>query len=181
MQLDQFQYDLRRSYVGGGPGAIVSGIVWALAAIIYMRSGVAAGFATLFIGGMLIFPIGTVICRLIFRQSGPESSNPGGRVVIETLPAMFLGLFIAYAFIELKPELVFPIAAMAVGTHYFSFRTAYGDIKYWVLGGVMTAIGAMSIFGDLIAHTNVPMIIASVEVLFGVILTVTALRERASD
>jgi len=177
MTLDDFQKDLRRSYVGGGPGAVVSGIVWALAAVMTARSGIAIGFATLFIGGIFIFPIGTFISRFIFKQSSLDPKNPGGRIVIETLPAMFVGLFIAYTFISINPEYVFPIAAMAVGSHYFSFRTAYGDILYWVLGAIMTAIGAAAILGYFTLPFSTVAGIASVEIVFGIILTVKALRE----
>ena len=180
MTLEHFQADLRRSYVGGGPGAIVSGIVWALAAILTARYGLSMGFSALFLGGMFIFPLGTLICRLAFKQSGPDSANPGGRVVIETLPAMFLGLFIAYLFIDIDPELVFPIAAMAVGTHYFSFRTAYGDVIYWILGGLMTAVGALVTFSSVTLPIDTAVMIAILEIIFGLILTVRSLSKTAS-
>ncbi len=180
MSLEDFQADLRRSYVGGGPGAIVSGMVWALAAILTARSGVSTGFAALFLGGILIFPIGTAICRLAFKQNGPDPSNPGGRIVIETLPAMFLGLFIAYLFIDIKPELVFPIAAMAVGAHYFGFRTAYGDLIYWILGGLMVAVGAFAALGSVTLPIETTTTIAVLEILFGLILTVRSLPKKAT-
>ena len=48
MTLEDYQADLRRSYVGGGPGAIVSGLVWAASAIVFSQTGLQAGFATLF-------------------------------------------------------------------------------------------------------------------------------------
>jgi hypothetical protein len=171
MTLDDFQAELRQSYVGGGPGAIVSGIVWALAAIVTARTDIATGFATLFIGGMLIFPLGTAICRYLFKRKRPDTANPGGRIVIETLPAMFVGLFIAYLFIDINPAFVFPIAAMAVGAHYFSFRTAYGDSTYWILGGLMTAIGAMGVFGNLTLPIGTAALIAFIEIVFGLWLT----------
>lgn len=180
MTLADFQADLRRSYIGGGPGTIVSGIVWALAAIITARSGISTGFVTLFLGGMLIFPIGTLICRVLFKRAGPDALNPGGRIVIETLPGMFMGLFIAYLFIAIKPEFVFPIAAMAVGTHYFSFRTAYGDMLYWVLGGLMAAIGAVMIVSNFAPAAVMAALIAALEIAFGIGLTMRSL-SKAQD
>ena len=175
MDLAYFQADLRQSYVGGGPGAVFSGVIWALAAVLTARSGVPTGFATLFVGGMFIFPVGAAICRVVFRRAGPDKANPGGRVVIETLPAMFFGLGIAYLFIDLNPDMVFPIAAMAVGTRYFVFRTAYGDVAYWILGGLMTAAGALAVFSNITLPLGTATMIAILEIGFGLFLTVRSL------
>lgn len=170
MTLEEYQADLRRSYVGGGVGAVVSGIVWAVAAFVEASAGVGAGFTALFFGGMLIFVVSTAICRVVFRRAGTAKGNPGGMLVVETLPGMFLGLFAAFLFIESRPELVFPIAAIGVGAHYFPFRTAYGDFLYWVLGGAMMAVGAVAITGFATIPFGTAAAIAAVEIVFGIVL-----------
>ena len=109
MTLEDYQADLRRSYVGGGPGAIVSGVVWAASAIVFSQSGLQAGFATLFFGGMVIFPISMLLCRTLFGRAGVVAGNPGGRIVVETLPMMFVGLFVAWLLMANRPVLVFPM------------------------------------------------------------------------
>jgi hypothetical protein len=38
------------------------------------------------------------------------------------------------------------VAAIAVGTHYFGFRTAYGDWTNWILGGTMCVVGVAAVF-----------------------------------
>ena len=81
MTLEDYQADLRRSYVGGGPRAIVSGLVGSAAAIMLAQSGVNAGFLTLFFGGMVIFPIATLICRM------PHGRAKGVAVPIPRLAA----------------------------------------------------------------------------------------------
>lgn len=172
MTLEDYQADLRRSYVGGGPGAIVSGLVWATAAIMLAQSGVNAGFLTLFFGGMVIFPISALLCRMVFGREGVVPGNPGGRIVVETLPGMFVGLFVAWLFIQTDPTLVFPIAAMAVGAHYFNFRTAYGDMPYYVLGGLMVAVGALAALTDILTPLHTAGLIAAIEIAFGMYLTV---------
>ncbi|MEM1380544.1 MAG: hypothetical protein AAGH41_07965 [Pseudomonadota bacterium] len=169
--LEEHQAELRYAYVGGGPGAIVSGVMWALAATALALKGTAFAFVVLFIGGMLIMPVSLAICIPVFRRPRPSAANPGGRIVIETLPAMLFGLLLAYGFLEINEALVFPIAAMAVGTHYFPFRTSYGDILYWVLGAVMTAIGAIGLFGIAEIPLGTAAVIAIVEIVFGIIIT----------
>lgn len=172
MDLTAYQKDLRASYIGGGIGAIVSGTVWAVAAIMEGQAGTAPAFWTLFFGGMLIFPVSLLICRAIFRRPNTAPGNPGGTLVIETLPGMFLGLFAAFLFIGSHPEWVFPIAAIAVGAHYFPFRTAYGDPLYWILGGLMMVVGAVGGFTNITLPLGTAWLIAIVEVVFGVVLVV---------
>ncbi|MGI4879204.1 MAG: DUF7010 family protein, partial [Janthinobacterium lividum] len=66
MLISDAQQDLRRAYVGGGPGVMVSGVVWLVATFIQSTRGVGAGFTALFLGGMLIYPIAKLACRTVF-------------------------------------------------------------------------------------------------------------------
>ena len=170
------QADLRASYVNGGPGAVVSGIVWFAAALTATIAGVAAGFVVLFFGGMTIFPLGTLIVRSVFRRDAPSDQNPGGRIVVETVFPMIGGLFAAWLLLPHRPEAVFPIAAIAVGAHYFGFRSAYGPIGYWVLATIMCVLGVAAVLGGVPHHGTVPYWIAAIEVGFGVWLTWSGLR-----
>ena len=179
MTLSEYQKELRNSYYGGGIGAIVSGLVWATAAYVAEKSGIKTGFITLFFGGMLIFPVSLVVVSSVLRQPGPSKGNPGGRMVVETLPGMLLGLFLAFLFLEINPQMVFPIAALAVGAHYFSFRSAYGDFTYWVLGGAMMAIGYVGLIGMLADFPlSVAALIAITEIVFGLLITARSLAEQ---
>lgn len=63
MYIDDAQQDFRRAYVGGGPGVLVSGLVRLAAASAAQSQGIGRGFAVLFIGGMIIHPVSTVLCR----------------------------------------------------------------------------------------------------------------------
>jgi hypothetical protein len=150
---------------------MVSGLVWLVAGIAVSTSGVPIGFAVLFFGGMLIFPVATFIVRTLLRREPVSKNNPGGLTVIETIVPMIGGLLAAWLLMPYRPEFVFPMAAVAVGSHYFGFRTAYGDWSNWVLGGIMCLVGIASIFyGMPIAH-HVPYAIATIEIGFGCFLT----------
>lgn len=165
------QQELRSSYLNGGPGAVVSGIVWLAAAATADRSGVGTGFVVLFFGGFAIFPVATLLVRAVFRRPPPSPQNPGGRIVIETVFPMIGGLLAAWMILPHQPAAVFPLAAIAVGAHYFGFRTAYGAAVYWALAGLMCLVGLGSIFSGLPRPEMVPWIIGIIEVLFGVWLT----------
>lgn len=172
MDLATAQAELRSSYLNGGPGAVVSGIVWLAAALVASNVGLEAGFAVLFFGGMAIFPIGTLVVRTVFRRPGPSAANPGGRTVTETVPPMIAGFLAAFLLMPSRPEFVFPMAAIAVGAHYFGFRTAYGDVVYWILAVVICGVGLGTIFAGVPGGMTVPYVVAGIEIVFGVWATI---------
>ncbi|MBM4234668.1 MAG: hypothetical protein FJ160_10875 [Gammaproteobacteria bacterium] len=171
MDITTAQLELRHSYLRGGPGAITSGIVWLIAGVVANNTNVSTAFMVLFFGGMLISPLSTLIERFVFRRSSPQKSNQGLLTVIETTFPMIGGLIAAWLMLPFRPDFVFPLAAIAVGTHYFGFRTAYGEWTYWILGGALVVIGSMSIVLGLSSANITPLLVAAVEVIFGIWLT----------
>ena len=171
MEIAAAQADLRASYVRGGPGAIVSGVVWLIAAITATVSGVERGFVTLFFGGMLIAPVGMLIVRKIFRRGTPVPGNPGGITVIETVFPMIGGFLAAWLILPYRPDFVFPLCAIAVGAHYYGFRTAYGDNAYWFIASALCVAGIGSIFAKFPDAAALPYAVAAMEVAFGCWLT----------
>ncbi|WP_031554177.1 DUF7010 family protein [Parvularcula oceani] len=167
MLIEDAQAELRRGFAGGGVGALWSALVWALAGAFTHLNGLSAGYAVLFFGGMTIFPAATVICRHVLRLPGVSKGNPFGRTVVECTIGMIALLLIAYALLPTRPELVLPIAAIAVGVHYFVFATAYGDMTYWVFGGVLTVLGAAAFAGLLPAYAALAYAVAATEAAFG--------------
>ena len=174
MDMVEAQRDLGRAYVGGGPGVLVSSLVWFAAALVETRSGTGPAFAALFLGGMLIFPTSMVACRFLFRRERESRANPLGRLALESTIAMIGGLLAAWLFLPLRPDLVFPVAAIAVGTHYFVFRTIYGDIVYWLLGGLITVAGLFAIFDMVPIPGGTILAVGLIELIFGLFLTMRA-------
>lgn len=174
MEISQAQQDLSRAYVGGGPGVLISGLVWLVAALVERSAGIGPGFATLLIGGMAIFPVSKLVCRFGFGCANEVAGNPFGMTVLECTSAMIAGLFAAWLFLPTRPALVFPLAALAVGTHYFVFATSYGDRRFWALGGLITAIGLADILAPPLRGLTAPLV-AAVELGFGLLLLRRAL------
>lgn len=176
MLIAEAQSELRRAYAGGGVGVVISGLVWAVSAVVLSDRGVGPGFVTLFIGGMLIFPLSKLICSVVLRRAGEQASNPYGLLVLEGTIAMIGGLFAAWLFVPVRPELVFPLAGIAVGTHYFAFRTAYGNRLYWLLAALVTAVGCGDIFVGAMRGWTAPLV-AVIELVFGLVILVRARAE----
>ena len=175
MLISDAQRDLGRAYVGGGPGVVISALIWFVAAFVQHGQGTGTAFAVLFFGGMFIFPLSKLIARFGFRRENESRENPLGMTALESTVAMIGGLLAAWLFLPSRPELVFALAAIAVGTHYAVFKTAYGDRLFWVLGGVITAIGLVDIFVTPL-HGGVALLVAVTELVFGIVLTARAIR-----
>ncbi|MEO1920590.1 MAG: hypothetical protein ABGW84_01745 [Sphingomonadaceae bacterium] len=174
MEVKAAQAELRHAYTDGGPGVVVSGLIWLAAAFVERQQGVEAAFLALFFGGMLIFPFALLINRAILKRRGESKTNPFGKLVLEGTIAMIGGLIAAWLFLPFKPEWVIPLAAIAVGTHYFAFRTAYGLAIFWLLGAAVTALGALAIFTGWLETNFVTVAVAVTELVFGGILWLRA-------
>ena len=175
MTVADAQRQIGDAFVDGGPGAIISAVVWLIAGYFAGTAGLPTAFAALFIGGIFIFPLSALVCKLAFKRSASVSGNPLGLLCLESTIAMLGCLLAAWLILPYRPEFAFPIAAIAVGTHYFAFKTAYGDRTYWVLAAIVTAIGLAGIF---LVPGDTPWLIyavAAVELAFGLWLTVQGL------
>lgn len=178
MTIEDAQRDVRRSYAGGGPGAGVSAAVWIVAGVVTARHGVGAGFTALFLGGMLIFPLSLFIERTLMRLPPEAKGNALGRIALESTIAMIGCLFAAWLLLPGRPELAFPVAAIAVGTHYAAFRSVYGDVRFWALAALITVAGVAGVYG-LVDTPTLIWIVAAIEAAFAVLLTMRARREAA--
>ena len=176
MTLREAQSDLRRAFVGGGPGVFVSALTWFAAAAIEGGQGVGPAFGVLFLAGMLIFPLATLASRFLFRRERESSDNPLGGVALEGTIAMIGGLFAAWLFLPFQPRYVFPLAAIAVGTHYAVFKTVYGDPLFWLLGGLIASVGLLSIYQVFAIPGGPILAVGVIELLFAVLLTMRASR-----
>ena len=174
MTVQDAQADMRRAFVGGGPGVIISGLMWIAAAAVLGRYGVPTAFAVLFFSGMLIFPLSLLACGLAFGRKKAAQDNPLGRVALESTIAMIGGLFAAWLFLPIEPAHVFPVAAIAVGTRYAAFRTVYGDSMFWLLAALITGVGFLDIYHVLGMPNLAILAVGPIELVLGTILTLRA-------
>jgi len=178
MHIIEAQQEFRRAYVGGGPGVLVSGMVWLAAAITAQSQGVGRGFTVLFIGGMIIHPVSTFLCRTLFGRAKEAPGNPLAGAALESTIAMIGGLVAAWLLIPLRAEYVFAVAAIAAGTRYALFKTIYGDRLFWLLASLMSGVGLLVIFGEASLPLSPAMAAGGIEVMFASLLLVRNLRSR---
>ena len=141
------QNDLAHAYAGGAPGVLVSGLVWLIAGTVWQLHGTTAAFAALFFGGMAIHPLGVLIERTAFKAPKTAIGRPLETLAIEATIPLFVGVLIAWVLLVRAPDLAIPVFAAIVGARYFLFRTMYGEIAYWALGGAILLVAALALFG----------------------------------
>lgn len=170
MEFEVAQRELCRAYVGGAPGVFVSGIVWLVAGLIWLRSGVGPAFAALFVGGMLIVPVSLLLERSVFGAPKVSPGNPLERLGLESSFVLFAGILIGYALLRTAPALAFPALAVTIGARYFAFRTLYGEPFYWLLGAVIALAGIVSALELLPMPGNLALAVGVIEGIFAALL-----------
>ena len=163
------QRQMDAGYIGGAPGVLTSGLAWLVAGFAWLRYGIDIGFATLFVGGMLIVPGALLIAKL--AGAPPVApANPLNRLAIESTVVLFAALLIGYLLLRAEPALTFPALAIVIGARYFSFRTLYGSALFWALGAAMGGAGTLAALGWLPPVINLALLVGAIESVFAAMI-----------
>ena len=138
MDVVEAQRDVRRVYVGGFFGQLVSGVVWLSAAGVATVASTTAAVVTLFAGGVLIFPVTTLLLKLSGRATSLPPRHPMNALAMQIAFTVPLGLLVAAAAAGYREDWFFPAAMVIVGAHYLPFTFLYGRPLFAVLAGVLS-------------------------------------------
>ena len=177
MEFTEAQRDMRKAYVNGGIGVLVSGIVWVIAGLVTLNISLPYGMAALFFGGMAIHPLSLLLEKLFFKREKAVASNPLEMLALQSTPFLIVGLVIAYVVSDSHADWFFAIALLAVGARYLVFQTIYGIRHYIVLGVVLIAIGFVAIWYLQLPPHLVAITGGVTELLFSVIILRSRERE----
>ena len=172
------QLDMRHAYFGGGPGILISGIVWAIAAIVCAQLSPTRGIWALFIGGMFIHPVSVVVVRMLGRTGSHTPGNSMGALAMATTFWMILSFPIAYAASMFQIEWFFPAMLGVIGGRYLTFATIYGARIYWVFGAVLAVAGWLLAQALAAPHISAAAG-AAIEAAFAIVIYMSARRENA--
>ena len=146
MDVEAAQRDVRRVYRGGFSGPLVSALMWAAASAVYQWGSAAAAMAVLFVGGVLIFPLSSLVLKTMKGPAFLPKGHPSVALAMQSAFTVPLGLLVAIALGTLAPSLFLPASLIIVGAHYLTFISLYGMRVYGVLAGVLVGVGAAAIF-----------------------------------
>jgi len=181
--IGEAQRDLRQVYWRGGPGVLVSGSAWLAAGAVALAGTPQQTVLTLFVGGMLIHPIGVLLCKLLGRRGAHTRGNPLAPLGMENTLWLMFGCALAYGVSLWRSELFFPAMLLMIGGRYLTFATLYGMRLYWVFAAVLAGAGM------LLARSGAPMAVGAfaggvIEIVFGIAICRAGrgtVRDTASD
>ena len=141
MLITDAQRDVRRVYVGGFFGQLVSGVLWLAAAAAGTWISPAAGIVTLLAGGVLIFPLTTLALLIAGGPTALPAGHPMAGLAMQIAFTVPLGLLVAVAAAGYRLDWFFPASMVIVGAHYLPFVFLYGMRMFAVLAGLMVFAG----------------------------------------
>ena len=139
--LQAAQADMRRAYLSGAPGILVSGLVWLTAGIVAAMGSEKASVLTLLFGGAAIFPLSIVLTKLLGHSGKHTTGNALGGLAAEGTFWLLAGCAIAYGMHTLRIEWFFPAMLLVIGGRYLTFQTLYGLRVYWACGALLCIAG----------------------------------------
>ncbi len=169
MKFTEAQEDMRKSYFGGGPGALASGAVWLTAGITALVSTKQISVLLFFFGGMLIHPIGIMLSKALNRSGKHKKGNPLSYLALESTFLLFIGLFIAYFTLQIRPNWFFIIMILIIGGRYLVFSTVYGMRIYWIFGATLIFSGIGGFLFNAPFHL-IALIGGIIEIVFSFII-----------
>lgn len=174
--LEAAQQDMREAYVYGSIGVIVSGVIWLIASLVLYYYSPQQAVWALIIGGMFIYPLGTLLEKLLGYRGSHSKGNPLGNLAMEGTIWMIMCIPLAYGLSLTKVEWFFQGMLMIIGGRYLTFASIYGTRLYWLLGGLLGLVAYGAFRWGLDAFTSA-LSGAVLEISFGIGLYVFFKRE----
>lgn len=141
MTADEAQRDMRLAYFSGAPGVLASAFAWLVAGFVALGPSPSHAVLALFAGGMLIHPVGVLLCKALGRSGQHAKSNPLGALALENTGWLIFCLPIAYAVSLYNMLWFFPAMLLVIGGRYLTFHTLFGMRTYWVCGAALALAG----------------------------------------
>lgn len=145
LTINDAQRDMRYGYAGGAPGMFASAMAWCAAGTMALHGTPNQAIATLFVGGMMIHPVGVLLTKLLRRPGAHAKGNPCATLAMESTILMIMSFPLAYGASLANTAWFFPAMMMIIGGRFLLFSTMYGMKIYWAVGAAL-GIGAWLLF-----------------------------------
>ena len=174
MTLSHAQAQMRAGYGSGWTGIAASALAWAVAAAVAWYGSAQQAIWALLVGGMLIFPVSLLLCRLLRLPGTHPKGNPLGQLAGASTFWLIFNLPVAWLLGQQQPAWFFAAMLLVIGGRYLVFATLYGLRLYWVLGLALAAAG----FGLAAAAASAGVIAAAGAVIEAVFAVACAIGHR---
>lgn len=143
MEIRTGQSDIRKAYLGGFPGQLVSSGIWflsAAAATWYTRT---AAILILAVGGTLIFPLTRLVLRLMGHPVRLPKGHPMDFLAMQIAFGMTMTFPLIYAAASYHIYWFYPAFMIVVGAHFLPFTFLYGMRQFAVLSALLVVGGVV--------------------------------------
>lgn len=141
MQVGEAQRQIRRGYLGGFMGQLVSGVLWLASAALATWGSTTAGIWMLVAGGFFIFPLTRLGLLLIGRRVAVPAENPLNGLAMQIAFTLPMTMPLVGAAALYKVEWFYPAFMIVLGAHYLPFVFLYGMKMFAVLAAVLVSVG----------------------------------------
>jgi hypothetical protein len=141
MHVADAQRESRTVYIGGFVGRLVSASVWFTSAAVATFIGHKAGFWTLAVGGIAIFPVTQAVLRAAGCRASLSPENPLGPLAMQVAFTVPLVLPVAGATTLHRPGWFYPACLVIVGAHYLPLVFLYGMKTFAALAATLVSAG----------------------------------------
>lgn len=173
------QDDMRAGYFSGGAGILASSIAWFAATYTAFHVSPSLAVWVLFGGGMLIHPVGLVLCKLLGASGAHAKGNPLVSLMAANTIWMIATLPLAYVAYLYRADFFFPTMMLIIGGRYLTFALLYGMRLYWALGATLGG-AAWGVAVANLAPGHGALTGASIELVFAMTAIVLHLRWKAA-
>ncbi|MGB7876305.1 MAG: hypothetical protein WBL25_18115 [Anaerolineales bacterium] len=141
MNISEAQKEVRSVHLGAFSGFIVTGLIWLASAAIGTWMSTAMAIWALILGGTFIYPLSTLLLKLMGRPVSLSKENPFGMLAMQAAFVIpFCYPVIAAATIH-NTNWFFPAFLVVVGAHYLPFIFLYGMWQFGILAVLLVGLG----------------------------------------
>lgn len=152
MDVRDAQREMRRRFLGGFAGQLVSGALWLASAVVATWGSRRAAALVLILGGFLIFPLTLLVLRAM-GGGGRSTRNPLDALAMQVAFTVPMGLPLVLAAALHRPHWFYPAFMLVVGAHYLPFVFLYGMPQF-------AALCALLVGGGLVIGLYAPAALA---------------------
>ena len=150
MEIKSAQNDMQTVFMRGTVGQVVSGLIWLVSAALGTWVSERHAIITLVLVGIFIFPLTTLMLRLLGRSSGLPKQHPFNQLAMQVAFIVPLSLPVIAAASLYNINWFYPAFMLIVGTHYMPFIFLYGMKEFAFLAAAL--IGGGVAIGMLLPH-----------------------------
>ena len=141
MLISEAQTEVRRVYLGGLVGNSVAGVLWLASSCLAVWYSRSAAIGLLVVGGFFIYPVLSLVLRLLGRPSAVRSTNPFRFLAIQVAFVLPLSMPLVAPVVAYRAVWFYPAMLILVGAHYLPFATLYGMRSFLVLAALLITAG----------------------------------------